>query len=103
MRRCESASCVKLVQPIAAEIQNEPKFLLQGAYLVSTGGFDNSRTNRYNPAPVEEVRYGDQTWEEMFNRWFQSPRFPGPSSEVRVDDSLETSRDFRDNVSGRHR
>jgi thiol-disulfide isomerase/thioredoxin len=47
----------------------EPKFLPKGAELVSNGGFNNSITNPYNPAPNEEVRYGDQTWEEMFNSW----------------------------------
>ena len=47
----------------------EPRFLPKGAKLVSNGGFNNSITNPYNPAPNEEVRYGDQTWEEMFNSW----------------------------------
>jgi hypothetical protein len=27
--------------------------------------FDNSPNNKFNPDPTQEVRYGDQSWEEM--------------------------------------
>jgi len=30
-----------------------------------TGAFDNSTNNPNNPDPTKEVRWGDQTWEEM--------------------------------------
>ena len=30
------------------------------------GAFDNSRSNPANPDPSKEVRYGPQTWDEMF-------------------------------------
>lgn len=31
---------------------------------------DNSANNKYNPDPTKEVRWGDQTWEEMMIGWF---------------------------------
>jgi mono/diheme cytochrome c family protein len=31
--------------------------------------FDNSVNNPFNPDPAEEVRWGDQTWEEMMATW----------------------------------
>lgn len=31
--------------------------------------FDNSTKNKYNPDPGKEVRWGDQTWEEMMIGW----------------------------------
>ena len=27
--------------------------------------FDNSPGNKFNPDPTKDVRWGDQTWEEM--------------------------------------
>ena len=44
----------------------EPIFLPKGTKVVVTGAFDNSAMNLGNPAPDEEVRYGPQSWEEMF-------------------------------------
>jgi hypothetical protein len=32
--------------------------------------YDNSVNNRYNPDPTKEVKWGDQTWEEMMIGWF---------------------------------
>jgi mono/diheme cytochrome c family protein len=31
--------------------------------------FDNSEKNKFNPDPKKEVRWGDQTWEEMMIGW----------------------------------
>jgi hypothetical protein len=36
-----------------------------GAKITSTAWYDNSATNKHNPDPTKEVRWGDQTWEEM--------------------------------------
>ena len=36
-----------------------------GSRLEATAHFDNSAANRDNPDPLAEVRWGDQTWEEM--------------------------------------
>lgn len=44
----------------------EPKLLPAGTKIVANGAFDNSEMNAFNPDPSKEVRWGDQTWEEMF-------------------------------------
>ncbi|MFY9572727.1 MAG: cytochrome c [Blastocatellia bacterium] len=49
-----------LKQPLAA-----PK----GTRLDCLAHFDNSEKNRFNPDPKKEVRWGDQTWEEMMIGW----------------------------------
>ena len=36
-----------------------------------SGHFDNSPNNPYNPDPGVEVRYGEQTWEEMLNGFME--------------------------------
>lgn len=36
-----------------------------GGKLVSTAWYDNSVTNKHNPDASKDVKWGDQTWEEM--------------------------------------
>jgi len=48
----------------------DPLFLPKGARLDCVAHFDNSARNKYNPDPSKEVRWGDQTWEEMMIGWF---------------------------------
>jgi hypothetical protein len=48
----------------------EPLVLPKGTRIDCTAHFDNSPNNRYNPDPRAEVRWGDQTWEEMMIGWF---------------------------------
>jgi peroxiredoxin len=43
----------------------EPKLLPKGTRLVYTSVFDNSLLNKANPDPNIEVKWGEQTWEEM--------------------------------------
>ncbi len=43
----------------------EPKLLPAGTKLVGVAHFDNSVNNRANPDATSEVRWADQTWEEM--------------------------------------
>jgi len=48
----------------------ETKVVLpKGTRIDCTAHFDNSANNRYNPDPTKEVRWGDQTWEEMMIGW----------------------------------
>ena len=42
-----------------------PKLLPRGTKLEVTGIWDNSVNNRFNPDPKAEVRWGDQSWNEM--------------------------------------
>jgi hypothetical protein len=38
-----------------------------GSTIKVTGHFDNSRKNRWNPAPEKAVYWSEQSWDEMFN------------------------------------
>jgi hypothetical protein len=44
----------------------EPKRLPAGTWIFCSGGFDNSSRNPANPNPKETVRWGEQSFEEMF-------------------------------------
>jgi hypothetical protein len=48
----------------------QPKLLPTGTLLRADATFDNSPNNRFNPDPKAEVRWGDQTWEEMMVGFF---------------------------------
>jgi mono/diheme cytochrome c family protein len=47
-----------------------PIFAPAGSRLRATGWFDNSPDNPANPDPSNEVRFGEQTWEEMMIGYF---------------------------------
>jgi hypothetical protein len=48
----------------------KPIVLPRGTRIECTAHFDNSSNNPYNPDPTKEVKWGDQTWEEMMIGWF---------------------------------
>jgi hypothetical protein len=48
----------------------EPLRLPAGTRIVCDGGWDNSLANPYNPDPGQAVRFGEQSWEEMFIGYF---------------------------------
>jgi thiol-disulfide isomerase/thioredoxin len=48
----------------------EPKRLPAGARLVCTAVYDNSANNPNNPDPAATVKAGTQSWDEMFNGYF---------------------------------
>jgi hypothetical protein len=50
----------------------EPIFLPKGSLLECTAWYDNSPNNDANPDPAKEVRYGDQSWEEMMFGFFDA-------------------------------
>ena len=43
----------------------QPKVLPKGTKVEVIAHYDNSPANKYNPDPTKDVRWGDQTWEEM--------------------------------------
>ncbi|HEU4644028.1 MAG TPA: hypothetical protein VFS80_00505 [Burkholderiales bacterium] len=43
-----------------------PKRVPAGTEILVRGTFDNSRSNPANPDPSKEVRWGEQSWDEMF-------------------------------------
>jgi hypothetical protein len=47
----------------------EPLAIPKGSKLTWTGWWDNSADNPRNPDPSKEVRWGEQTWDEMQNGW----------------------------------
>jgi mono/diheme cytochrome c family protein len=47
----------------------EPVAAPKGTRLDCVAHFDNSEKNKFNPDPKKEVRWGDQTWEEMMIGW----------------------------------
>lgn len=48
----------------------EPKRLPAGTQIIASGTWDNSAKNPYNPDPSATVRFGEQSWEEMFIGYF---------------------------------
>jgi peroxiredoxin len=48
-----------------AYVLAEAKLLPKGTVLMCDAYFDNSAANLTNPDPTKEVRWGDQSWEEM--------------------------------------
>jgi hypothetical protein len=47
------------------------KVLPKGTRIECTALFDNSANNPDNPDPKAEVKWGDQSWEEMMIGWFE--------------------------------
>ncbi len=49
----------------------EPKLLPAGSQITVSGAFDNSPENLANPNPAVSVRWGDQSWMEMFTGFIE--------------------------------
>ncbi len=47
-----------------------PKLLPKGTEVEVVAHYDNSTGNKFNPDPSKDVRWGDQTWEEMMIGFF---------------------------------
>ncbi len=72
----------------------QPILVPKGARLDCIAHFDNSPNNKYNPDPTKEVRWGDQTYEEMMIGWFH---FTVPSAPYLVSqDKVSLSADVAD-------
>jgi hypothetical protein len=50
----------------------KPKVLPKGTKVEVVAHFDNSPGNKYNPDPTKDVKWGDQTWEEMMFGFYSS-------------------------------
>jgi hypothetical protein len=48
----------------------DPIVLPKGTRIECTAHFDNSPNNAANPDPKHEVKWGDQSWQEMMIGWF---------------------------------
>ncbi len=62
----------------------EPRLIKAGTRLTWVGYFDNSPNNPNNPDPTAEVRFGEQSWEEMMIGFF----------DVVVDSTLDKQKFF---------
>jgi hypothetical protein len=51
-------------------VLSDQKLLPKGTRIECTAHYDNSPNNAANPDPTKEVKWGDQTWEEMMIGWF---------------------------------
>ena len=60
-----------------AYVLARPVPLREGARLELAGWFDNSPNNPHNPDPKAEVRWGDQSWEEMLVGYMDVSVKPG--------------------------
>jgi hypothetical protein len=58
-----------------------PLDLPKGTRIDCVAHFDNSANNKYNPDSTREVKWGDQTWEEMMIGWF-TYTVPAPAAVV---------------------
>ena len=58
----------------------KPKLLLKGTKLEVIAHFDNSTGNKFNPDPTKDVRWGDQTWEEMMIGFFSTVQPPAAAA-----------------------
>jgi hypothetical protein len=50
----------------------KPKVLPKGTKVEVIAHYDNSANNKFNPDPSKDVRWGDQTWEEMMIGFFST-------------------------------
>ncbi len=58
----------------------KPKLLPKGTRLEVIAHFDNSTGNKFNPDPAKDVRWGDQTWEEMMIGFFSTVQPPAAAA-----------------------
>jgi hypothetical protein len=62
----------------------EPVRAPKGTRIDCTAYFDNSDKNKHNPDPTKEVKWGDQTWEEMMIGWMSYSLDKSQSGEAAV-------------------
>jgi len=55
-----------------------PKLLPAGTKMEVIAHYDNSANNKFNPDPTKEVKWGDQTWEEMMIGFWSTIVDPPP-------------------------
>ena len=58
----------------------KPKLLPKGTKLEVIAHYDNSTANKFNPDPTKDVRWGDQTWEEMMIGFFSTVQPPAAAA-----------------------
>ena len=73
----------------------EPVAAPKGTRLDCVAHFDNSEKNKFNPDPKQEVRWGDQTWEEMMIGWtsftYDNPKSSPASANAKSEQVLRVN------------
>jgi hypothetical protein len=67
----------------------EPKRVPAGTRILCTGGFDNSTRNPDNPDPTKDVRWGDQSFDEMFIGFMSVAEVPVSSGKAQAQARVE--------------
>ncbi len=67
----------------------EPKKIPAGTRLVCTGAFDNSASNPANPDAAKPVKWGEQSWDEMFIGYINFAELPGQKTDENLPGQLE--------------
>jgi hypothetical protein len=62
-------------------VPTTPLLVKAGTAVEYTATFDNSRNNPFNRDPNAEVRWGDQTWEQMMIGWVDVAFYPAKAPE----------------------
>lgn len=70
---------------------SEPKYLPTGTKIICTAHYDNSEANLANPDPTKEIRWGEQSWDEMMIGFFDV---------IRVQKDSESAQSTRRNDPG---
>ena len=68
----------------------EPRHVPAGSRLRVTGAFDNSADNPANPDPTRQVKFGLQSWDEMFIGFFDAADDPKETSGKTPQDAAGT-------------
>jgi peroxiredoxin len=68
----------------------EPKKIPAGTRLVCTGAFDNAPSNPANPDATKLVKWGDQSWNEMFIGYVNFAELPGQPEKKKLSARAET-------------
>jgi peroxiredoxin len=67
----------------------EPKEMPAGTWIFCTGGFDNSARNPSNPNPDKRIKWGDQSFDEMFIGFMDVAKLPSikdsPAKQARAE------------------
>jgi hypothetical protein len=66
-------------------VLDKPKRFPAGTWAVISGTWDNSARNPANPDPKKTVRWGDQSFDEMFLGWYNVTWDPEPPQQAAVD------------------
>lgn len=68
---------------------SEPKTMPAGTWIFCTGGFDNSARNPSNPNPDKRIKWGDQSFDEMFIGFMDVAKLPSAKDSAAKQDRAE--------------